>query len=452
MEIKVSEFYNTDYVNYASYDNYRKIASYVDGLKVSARKVIWTVLKGKKDKVKVSVLCARTAEQQEYLHGEQSLYGVIVGLGRDYCGSNNIPLVGKKGNYGDRLVNDASAGRYIYAKQSEYMDTIFTNTDEDILVKQEFEGTVIEPQYLLPILPLIVINGSDGLSTGFAQKILPRKIRDIVDYIDIRINNRRRDKPELKPFYRGFGGEVKKNDSGAWEFHGVLNKKNTTTVDVTELPPQYNLRSYTNELIKLEDAEIIEDFRDLSSGDSFKFVIKYKRTALAELSEAQLKVQLKLIKKVTENFTVLDENNKIVDDIDCVEILLDRYIDFRLKKYIERKKFLQNKMEKDLRLLASRYNFINGVVNGKIIVNNIPEVEITKQLDSNMKIIKSDGKYDYLLNMPLRSVTKERYIKIREEIGKLKDAYVRLKSTTEQEMWVKDLKQFTKACPYTGEK
>ena len=115
--MKLTEFFNNEYVTYASYDNFRKIASYIDGLKASSRKVLYTFLEDniKKD-LKVNRATSRVAEKTEYLHGEVSLEGVIVNMAQNFVGANNINLLSPEGTFGTRFFPKASASRYIYTK------------------------------------------------------------------------------------------------------------------------------------------------------------------------------------------------------------------------------------------------------------------------------------------------------------------------------------------------
>lgn len=83
--MKIDKFYLEEYLSFASYDNYRKIASYVDGLKPSARKCIYTVLKKNiATPKKVSSLKALVADTTSYIHGDGSLVGVIVNLAQNF--------------------------------------------------------------------------------------------------------------------------------------------------------------------------------------------------------------------------------------------------------------------------------------------------------------------------------------------------------------------------------
>lgn len=146
--INISDFFKEDFINYGSYDNTRKISSFVDGFKNAARKVIYTVLKkGKNDEVKLNFLVSDVSKECIYIHGPTSLEGVVVGLAQDFVGSNNINLLSPEGSFGSRLIPKASAARYISTKKTKVMDKLFNKDDFSILVEQNFEGYKIEPRF-----------------------------------------------------------------------------------------------------------------------------------------------------------------------------------------------------------------------------------------------------------------------------------------------------------------
>ena len=123
--MKLSEFFKHEYCDYASYDNYRKIGSCIDGLKPSSRKCIYSIIKRNiTNPKKVSQLKSDAASDTQYLHGDTALEGVIVGLAQDFTGSNNIPLLQREGSFGTRLIPAAAAGRYIFTCKEKYLDLI----------------------------------------------------------------------------------------------------------------------------------------------------------------------------------------------------------------------------------------------------------------------------------------------------------------------------------------
>ena len=436
-EITLQTFFNTDFVNYSSYDNLRKIAQ-IDGLKNAQRKIIYTILeKNIKEPIKVSQLGAKICEFSDYLHG--NLDGVIVTLAQDYAGTNNLPLIKKKGNFGTRFSPDASASRYIFACGSDILFSLFNKDDNDILINQEFEGYKIEPQFYLPTLPILLINGSEGVSTGFAQKILSRNPKLIKEYIVKKLNNvniRNKEK-YFVPYFNDFNGIIEKGEENQWLIKGTIERIAKNKVQINEVPIGYDLKSYIAVLDKLEDNKTIISYRDLSDNDQFKFIIQFNSKDLASLTDDEVLEKLKLIKKVTENYTILDENNKIKIFNSAIEIA-DYFIEFKLKYLNKRKINLLEKYNHERDLLKSKLFFVMSVINEKIIINKQRKDDIINQLKQFPEIIAYDD-YNYLLKMPLWSLT---YEKIKELTQLYKDNELKikqLKDKTENQLFIDDI-------------
>ena len=434
--MKLTEFFNTDYVDQASYDNLRKIGSLVDGQKNASRKILYTILeKNVKQEIKVSQLGSKVAEFAEYLHG--SLENVIVGLCQDYAGTNNLPLLQKKGNFGTRFSNEASATRYIYCYGTDHFFNLFKKEDTAILKHQSFEGEKIEPMFYVPTLPILLINGSDGVSSGFAQKILPRKLSEIKKYILNRISNKR-NRVNLTPFYVGFNGSVVKGEKDSqWKIRGIAEKTAQNKVLITELPIGYDLKGYLKVLDLLEDKKIIQSYRDLSENDTFKFEVTIPSKSLKSLNDDELLQTLKLVKTVTENYTVIDENNKIKVFSD-VESILDHYIRVKLGYMQLRKDHLIESLTENIKLDFSKFLFIKMVTDETLIINKRSKKDIVSELDTIENIINKDDSvdgYDYLLNMPIVTLTIERMQKLENDIKLKKSQLDELKITSPEKLW-----------------
>lgn len=438
--MKITDFFNGDYVDQASYDNLRKIASLIDGQKNASRKILYTVLeKNVKEKVKVSQLGSKVAEFAEYLHG--SLDGVVVNLAQDFSGTNNIPLLQKKGNFGTRFSPEASASRYIYAYGSNKFFELFKKEDIPVLKHQTFEGQQIEPMFYVPSLPILLINGSEGVSSGFAQKILPRSPQKITQYIKDYLNGSLKPskKNSLEPFYEGFNGTIFQGDThDQWLIKGVVEKVGINKVIISEVPVGYDLKGYIKVLDDLEDRKIIQSYRDKSEDDSFLFEVTIPSKSLKEWDEETLLNKLKLVKKVTENYTVLDENNKI-KVFNNVKELLEHYMTVKLTYLDKRKTHQINSLEDELKLDFSKYVFIQRVINDDLIINKRKKSDIEKDLDAVENIIKRNESYDYLLNMPIMSLTEERLEKLRNEIKAKKESLDKLKESDLAEIWINEL-------------
>jgi len=437
--LKISTFYNNDLVDYASYSTLRMIASSIDGLKNSQRKVISTIIdKNITKEIKVSQLASLVAQEKEYLHGDMSLQGVIVNLAQNFVGSNNINLLVPEGNFGTRFTPEASASRYIYTYGSENLWKLFNKDDNAVLIHQNFEGHDIEPRFYVPILPLILINGSEGIASGFAQKILPRDPESIKEQLKQHLKN---NSPILTPSpnYKGFSGTILQDheDPKKWRIYGVIELKNNNTVIIKEVPIGYSLKGYLKVLDKLEEQGFIQSYIDKSEDDNFYFEVKFKITDLKKYDVDTLIEKLKLIKTITENYTCIDENNR-VKVFNTPNEIFEHYIEIRLEYYKKRKEYLIQKIANEIRLDISKYVFIKMIVDDKLIVSKRKKSEIEKDLEKIDKIIKKDN-YDYLLNMPIHSLTKEKLEDLYNKIKQKKEELDKIKSITEKEMWLEEL-------------
>lgn len=435
--MKISDFFNNDYVDQASYDNLRKIASLVDGQKNASRKILYTVLeKGIKEKIKVSQLGSKVAEFAEYLHG--NLDGVIVNLAQDFPGSNNIPLLQKKGNFGTRFSQEASASRYIYAYGTDQFFSLFRKDDTPVLKHQFFEGQPIEPMFYVPTLPILLINGSEGVSSGFAQKILPRNPVDVKTYIKGALVGKQ-SKNLLVPYYEGFRGTIQQGDNPAqWLIIGTIERKGINKVVITEVPVGYDLTGYLAVLDDLEERKVIQSYRDKSEDDNFLFEVTIPSKSLSEWDDVELLTRLKLIKKVTENYTVIDENNKIAVFNSAHEIL-DKYISVKKQYLTARKAHLTNKLAEDIRFEYSRYLFIKMVSEDKLVVSKRKKADIVEDLKKVQHIIQKNDSYDYLLNMNILSLTEERMTSLETDIKNMKIDLDRLAKKSIEQLWAEEL-------------
>jgi len=424
--IKLTDFCKNDFVNFASYNNMRQIASYIDGCKNANRKIIHTAIKQNiTNFTRVDQFSARMQLFTEYLHG--SADGSVINLTQNFVGSNNMPLLEGDGNFGVRFDNTPAASRYIKVRKHSNANLIFNPDDDNILIKQEFEGTQIEPKFYLPILPLILINGSNGVSSGFAQNILPRNIKDIKKNI-IRILEGKKQKKML-PFWNDFSTNnlthLVEDTDNSYYIYGTFNKIRKHELEITEIPIGYSLKKYVSILDKLEDTGKIKSYEDLSNRDKFKFKV-FVKTSFFETNDTDFKVldTLKLIKRVSENFTCLDENNRIIE-FKSAEEILEKFVKFRLNQYSIRKEFMIEKYNKDISKLKSKVIFIKGILDDTIIIKKKSKAQIEKQLENIKDIIKINDNFDYLLNMKIHSLTKE---KVTELIQQLKDFKLKLKN------------------------
>jgi len=431
----VTEFLDNEVVDFASYSTLRAIASVVDGLKNAHRKVVYYTQNSPVKERKVLNYAGEVMTSTEYLHGDIS--GSIIALAQNHTGTNNIPLLTREGNFGSRFEPEASAIRYIYSSKEKHFDKIFNKVDNNVLIQQEFEGTKIEPRFFVPSIPLLLVNGSEGIATGFAQKILPRSVDVLKDYIKSSLNGG--NLPELPPHYNGFNGVIEKTETpNQYLIKGTFEKVSNTKLIITEIPVGYSLKQYTKVLDTLEDKKVVKSYKDLSENDEFKFEVSVEMKFMKGVSSDDILEKLKLVKKVTENFTVIDENNRVIA-YNSPEEVIQHYIKIKLKYMHLRKDYLTQKTKEDLLVLASRYLFIKNIVDANIIINKVKKENIIAQLETYDKIITVDGSYDYLLNMPIYNLTEEKLEELLEAIKNKKVELQEIQNKSIESTWEEEI-------------
>merc|ERR1712088_50520 len=175
---------NKELVLFSNCDNERSIPSLVDGFKPGQRKVMFTCLKrNDKKEVKVAQLAGSVGEMSAYHHGEMSLMGTIIGLAQNFVGSNNINLLQPIGQFGTRLAGgkDSASPRYIFTQMSPLARLIFNANDEPLLNFLNEDNQRIEPYWYLPIIPMVLVNGAEGIGTGWSSKVPNYDPREIIN-------------------------------------------------------------------------------------------------------------------------------------------------------------------------------------------------------------------------------------------------------------------------------
>lgn len=437
--MKLEDFFAEEYIDFSVYDNVRKIASYIDGQKNASRKILHTVIQQKIDKfLKVSNLGPRVQDYAQYLHG--SLEPTVVNMTANYVGSgNNIPLLEGDGNFGSAFINEAAATRYIFARMNPVLPKLFVQDDFVNLEHQNFEGAKIEPRYYVPTLPLILINGSEGVSIGFAQKILPRNPVELAKWVR-QTAERKKITADLTPYWEGMKCTVEQGESDQqWLIKGSFTRNNLTTITIDALPIGYNLKQYQDVLDKLVDDKVIKGYDDLSDNDEFLFQLQTDRD-FGRQSDDWIMNKLKLIKKVTENYTCTDENNKVTV-FDSVAQLLDAWYTKRIQYNQLRKDNNLSVMTEKMEDASAKAKFIQGVVDEQIELRNATEEEIVTLAGIYDAELTPERTKRYL-GLSMRTLTKEEIAKLQKTVSQLKKEITAYKKLTLEDILMDDISSF----------
>ena len=181
--LRYKDFVNKELIQFSIADCQRSIPCLCDGLKPGQRKILFSCFKRKlKGEIKVAQLSGYVAEHSAYHHGEVSLHQTIVNMAQNFVGSNNVNVLLPIGQFGSRILGgkDAASPRYIFTSLSGVTRYLFHEDDDPLLNYLEEEGQSIEPNYYLPIIPLSLVNGAEGIGTGWSTNIPCHNPRDIV--------------------------------------------------------------------------------------------------------------------------------------------------------------------------------------------------------------------------------------------------------------------------------
>ena len=437
--IPISNLINKELVLFSISDNIRSIPSIVDGLKPGQRKVLFACFKKNlKNEIKVAQLAGYVSEQTAYHHGEHSLQETIINMAQNFVGSNNMNILEPVGMFGTRILNgkDSSSPRYIFTHLSKYSQELFNPQDFPLLEYLDDDGQSIEPKYYVPTMPLILINGAEGIGTGFSTKIPSFNPDDLKYCLEKLVEDPDYEIPELTPWYKGFEGHIEKIETNKWMSYGSYIITDNI-IKITEIPLGESIENYKQFLEKMEADDRIITFKNNSTDSKPKFEIKMRAETLKQWEyEGTLEKNLKMTSNINAtNMHVFNEKGNLQRMESPEDILLSFYRT-RNKYNILRKQYLEDKISKELLILESKVKFVRAIVNDELIVFKRKKQEIIKDIKA-MGLYENPN-YDYLLGMPIHTFTEETIEKIEKEYEEKKKEYDIIKKTTIKELWKQD--------------
>ena len=456
-DISYKDFVNKELIHFSHADCLRSIPDIHDGLKPSQRKIIYSCFKKNlKDEMKVAQLAGYVGEHSSYHHGEASLMGAITAIAQDFIGSNNLNLLLPCGQFGTRLMGgkDASSPRYIFTKLAEITSLIFRPEDSIILDYLNDDGFKIEPKYYKTIIPLILINGTRGIGTGWSSTVPCYNPIEVIDCIENKINDREIKK--LSPWYRNFEGDIL-FDKTNYITKGKYTIQGAYDIHITELPIGTWTQSYKEFLdssVKDKNNEdskksFLKSYSDYSTECKVDFRLKLCKSYVDYLGKdgdtSPLDTLLKIKSSADtniKNMVLYNSKGVLTRYNDTVEIIEDFYGD-RLKGYEDRRERQIQELEKESNILQDKVKFIELILSGDLDMRGkqYKYVELELQANGLRKLVGSPPSYDYITDMKMSSQTKERVDELNKKYNDKQQELNSLLDTTPKEIWLKELKQ-----------
>ena len=496
-DVTYTDFINDELIHYSIAANLRSIPHVMDGLKPSQRKILWVGRKrGLTKEIKVSQLAGSVSEIAAYHHGEVSLTEAIIGMAQNFVGANNINLLSPNGQFGTRLEGgkDSAAARYIFTALSPIQSTLISTADDPGLTWLEDDGQSIEPDYYMPILPLLLINGADGIGTGYSSKVLPYSPRDLSAAIRQRLIGAVTDLTEtaLSPWFDGFTGPVimsadgrKITTEGLFQFFDDEGCR----VRITELPVGVWTKKYKALLEKMLEGEpvvagkpkvvakskaksdgadadsasivasvtgsavkILKSFQEAYTDDTVEFILTLEPEYYHEARTFpnEFKKKFGLTKSTTLSNMVAFDTDGLLRRFGSVGSILEMFYVRRLGGYVTRKTNELARLDLEIQELDARVRFVRAVNAGTLVISKAEDAAILAGLQAHaLPPLKGPASeldsYDYLLRMPIKDFKASAVIKNEEKWLAVKATRELLATKSAEDLWLADLDVFNGA-------
>lgn len=446
-DISFGDFIDKELIHFSNADNIRSIPSIIDGFKPGQRKVMHVVFgmpfSGKKNEIKVEQLAGYVSANSAYHHGEDSLKLTIINLANDFVGSNNINFLNPIGQYGSRLQGgkDRSSPRYIYTNLLPIARKIFIKDDENVLNYLTEENQKIEPEYFVPIIPTLLVNGARGIGTGWATKIPCFNPIDIIDYI-------LEDKKSFvfQPWYHNFVGQTYKVNDSTFIVCGNINiDAKSHSIIISELPIGVWTETFKKKILENDDVEL----KELSTKDDAVFLIIFRNKSLFQSLLEKTNgfyLYFKIVSKIRTNNLIAFNSKHALYEYETPSQIIDEFKTVRLDMYKKRKEFLIKQLKNIILVMSNRYRFINQIIDDQItvfkkskkIIISILEKE-GYDVDPDEIDLTENNKFDYLIKMSIESFTKEKMDELALKKDEKEKELSKLESTTIQDIWKQEL-------------
>jgi DNA topoisomerase-2 len=476
--ITYEDFVYREVLPYSNYSNVRNIACVVDGFKPVQRKALFTLLdKHVVQDMKVAQVAALVAAHTQYHHGEQSLVETVVGMAQDHVGVSNINLFKPEGQFGSRLdpPSEHSAARYIFTALDDVTRALFHPADDAVLERVVEEGSVIEPVFYVPVIPMVLVNGAFGIGTGWSSGVPcfdPLALVDVcVAYVNAWVSGGIAAATtavstlcaphQLLPWYDGFQGTISYDAAtGSYKTRGCAQiDEARCTIRITELPvggwthpfvetvekrmmggeskspSARGKRCNTTALVTAIDKQWTDSVVDMTlhcNREALQQLVQAGEGGCesAVLKELGLESELRI-----SNMHLHDATGKL-KKYDSVAAILLEFASVRLTLYERRKQHMVAVLQKQLLVAQQKARFI-----AERVFDHLRDLrdEQVQALLADQRFVPVDGDYNYLLGMTFKSLTQSRVDALHVQVTQLQVQLDELHAATPASLWLQDL-------------
>lgn len=445
-KMEMSQFVNGELRGFSIYDCDRSIPSVIDGFKTSVRKIIFSCFKRNLTKeLKVAQLAGYVAEHSLYHHGEGSLNGAIINLAQDYTGSNNLNLLVPAGQFGSRVLGgkDAASPRYIFTHLSPLARLVFPEHDDAVLEFLQEDGIGVEPRHYVPVIPMLLVNGSKGIGTGYSSDVPCYDLGEVIRAVRARVQGQPSDGGGWVPSWRGFKGTVTivtnpKTQKRNAVTQGIVRKLQENVYEITELPITMCQQDLKNKLEALSEGkrgeEPVKDYKEYNTVDDIRVLVEFRPGVASDVAAVVRVLGLTDSIKLS-NMHAFNSEGRITK-YDGPEAILDEYIPVRRALYVKRKEHLIRTVTEKANALHEQAIFVRALCDGKLVVSRRPDEEVEKNM-VGLGIRRE--RVGELLGMSIRSQTESKVAALESRVEEVERELAVIKKATIEELWLRDL-------------
>ena len=428
-KLPYSDFIHKDLIHFSYYNLERSIPNVMDGLKTSQRKILYAAFKRNlTQEIRVAQFAGYVSEHTGYHHGEASLNETIIGMAQDFVGSNNINWLVPQGQFGTRLQGgkDAASPRYIHTYLQPKVRKLVPTEDFSVLNYRDDDGLLVEPEWYAPVLPMLLVNGSRGIGTGYSTYVPPCNPAVIKKMLqDWLKGDKEALNTPLTPYFQGFKGTI------TGEVISGLYRKEKDAFVVMELPAGTWTADYREWLEKMLVEGKVKDFTDISTDTE----VNIRITGITE----ELLVKSLTDKVKTTNMHAFNANG-IITKYDTLNDILREYAGVRLELYEKRRLHQIKEMKEELPFHENIVRFIKSQCEEKPVpdLKRKPMAECVELLEKN-KYDRINGDYNYIMKLPVSSFTAENIEKHEKDMMALRKSIHALENKNANELWLNDL-------------
>jgi DNA gyrase subunit A len=438
VDIDVASEMQTSFLEYAYSVIYsRALPDARDGLKPVQRRILYSMDEMGIRPDRSHVKCARVVGQvmgQYHPHGDTAIYDALVRMAPPWA--MRLPLIDSHGNFGS-LDDGPAAMRYTECRMAPAAAAMTDGLEENTVdFKPNYDGKDVEPTVLPAAFPNLLVNGATGIAVGMATNCPPHNLVEVVQALRHLIKHPEADTDELMRFIPGpdlpSGGKIIGLEGIRDAYHtgkGSFRMRATARIEqvhprrkgivITELPYLIGPERVIEQIKSLVNARRLQgiaDVKDLSDrANGTRLVIEIK----SGFNPDAILEQLYKLTKIEDNYAInavalVDGQPRTL----TLRDLLTVYLEHRYEVTRRRTEFARSKAQERLHLVEG---LLVAIVDIDDVIAIIRSSDDTAQARSRlMEVFElSETQTNYILEMPLRRLTRFSRIELEAERGKL---------------------------------